>query len=51
MTIFQGKTYVKRDSSVADANRVVVEAKPIFRLFGRLRLSAIVSSRIGEMRL
>ena len=36
---------------LADAKRVVVEAKPIFRLFGRLRLSAIVSSLIGAKRL
>jgi len=42
---------VRSASSVFDAKRVVVERKPIFRRFGRLRRSAIVSSRIGVTRL
>ena len=49
--ILEEATYVRRDSSLADAKRNVVEAKPIFRRLGRLRLSAIVSSRIEERRL
>jgi len=33
------------------SKRDVVEAKPIFRRLGRLRLSATVSSRTGDTRL
>jgi hypothetical protein len=45
------KTYERSASSLADAKRGVVDAKLIFRRLGRLRLSAIVSSRMGARRL
>jgi len=49
--IFKDKTYLSSACPSADVKRDVVDEKPIFRRLDRFRLSAIVSSLIGESRL